>query len=425
MSGTDTITPSALLRRRRAVFAAVRANRGVHVSSAEDPDGSLSKEQLIAVDADLPDTDVGQAKVLGLPVYVSSSGKKRIAAPRDANGIGRVEARLDMRFKLARQIAFEPVPLGQPEEAVRRVIEGGRVVTIPSLLSRFAQGVVKLTVGRPLDGLLVDTVHGFRPGRSPETALYHARHFTRRGHHFAIEFDIRRFFPSTRLELVAETLARRAPFFSQGLQNIVLFELRPPIIDRTGSVERKIPVPERLSAGMTIVPLLANLVADAHLDRPLAGRFGDSARMIRYADDCLLLGNSESAVLEALALCDESLGRIGLRRHPNKGTRGEVVDLSADRIDFLGYEIGRGEVRLSFTRHEEWMQRIVAAEDDGTRLRLAHGYRRQLIFDRNRRVQRSLARLGSRSPGAALSLQRALGARAGPGGSWTAGWRRW
>ena len=92
--------------------------------------------------------------------------------------------------------------------------------------------------------------------------------------------------------------------------------------------------------GAVISPLLANACLDP-LDHRIARRF----KMVRYADDFVILCRTEGEAREALAEVREWMAEAGLTLHPDK-TR--LVNLEArETFDFLGYTLGRDTRRPS------------------------------------------------------------------------------
>jgi RNA-directed DNA polymerase len=88
--------------------------------------------------------------------------------------------------------------------------------------------------------------------------------------------------------------------------------------------------------GAVISPLLANIYLDP-LDHLMAGS-GDE--MVRYADDFVVLCESEEPARAALATIQQWVAAAGLTLHPQK-TR--IVNMSQPGgFDFLGYHFERG-----------------------------------------------------------------------------------
>jgi RNA-directed DNA polymerase len=103
--------------------------------------------------------------------------------------------------------------------------------------------------------------------------------------------------------------------------------------------------------GGVLSPLLANIYLHP-LDRLLAGR---GYRMVRYADDFVILTRSRGEADAALALVAAWVAENGLVLHPEKTRVGDCRQ-PGEGFDFLGYrfEAGRRHVRKkSFVRLED------------------------------------------------------------------------
>jgi RNA-directed DNA polymerase len=103
--------------------------------------------------------------------------------------------------------------------------------------------------------------------------------------------------------------------------------------------------------GAVISPLLANIYLDP-LDALMAAH---GYRMVRYADDFVVLCESREAAEAALALVRAWVAENGLGLHPGKTQVGDCRE-PGEGFDFLGYrfEAGRRRVRgKSLTRFKD------------------------------------------------------------------------
>ena len=94
--------------------------------------------------------------------------------------------------------------------------------------------------------------------------------------------------------------------------------------------------------GGVLSPLLANIYLDP-LDKLMAGR---GYRMVRYADDFVILTRTREEADAALALVAAWVAENGLMLHPEKTRVGDCRQ-PGEGFDFLGYrfEAGRRHVR--------------------------------------------------------------------------------
>jgi len=139
-------------------------------------------------------------------------------------------------------------------------------------------------------------------------------------------------------------------YFDTIPQEKLLARLREKVADRSvlGLVEKFLrqgvmdsakewePTSSGTPQGAVISPLLANIYLDP-LDHLMAAR---GWKMLRYADDFILLCASEAEAREVLAAVQQWVSEAGLTLHPEK-TR--LVNLAAgESFEFLGYHFERG-----------------------------------------------------------------------------------
>jgi len=86
--------------------------------------------------------------------------------------------------------------------------------------------------------------------------------------------------------------------------------------------------------GGVISPLLANIYLDA-LDETWARESAHLGRLVRYADDLVILCRRESQAREALRCVQEILARLRLELHPEK-TKLVELGIGKEGFDFLG-----------------------------------------------------------------------------------------
>jgi RNA-directed DNA polymerase len=86
--------------------------------------------------------------------------------------------------------------------------------------------------------------------------------------------------------------------------------------------------------GGVISPLLANIYLDV-LDETWEREYGHLGRLVRYADDFVVLCHSRVQADEARRRIGEILGQLGLKLQPEK-TRVVELGLRGEGVDFLG-----------------------------------------------------------------------------------------
>jgi retron-type reverse transcriptase len=177
--------------------------------------------------------------------------------------------------------------------------DGGlRMLGIPTLDDRLLQTAVLRTVTPGVDAVFREGVHGYRPGRSPQTAIAHLVGRSRpRPWLELVKADITSLFDSLPHEAVREA-ASLVPDPLWGWLVDGWLEAWPT---RPGTG-----VPQ----GAPLSPLLANLVLHVFVDGGLE-RLGRP--WVRYADDLVLVRSDRSGGLRAVMALEGHLHGCGLR----------------------------------------------------------------------------------------------------------------
>jgi CRISPR-associated protein Cas1 len=169
----------------------------------------------------------------------------------------------------------------------------------------------------------------FRRGRSIETARQSIVQAWNDGHTWAATADIERFFDEIDWDLLEERLAAALPRADARLLAALRACIRTPLALPGG---KPVARDRGLLQGSPLSPLLANLYLDP-FDEAMAGH---GIRMVRYADDFILLARDREAAERALALAAAELSAIGLSLQPDKSAV-HRLDLG---FSFLGMDIG-------------------------------------------------------------------------------------
>jgi CRISPR-associated protein Cas1 len=177
-----------------------------------------------------------------------------------------------------------------------------------------------------LDARMANESYAYRPGRSVEKALAHARKMIGEGLVWIVDADIKSFFDSVPHRTLLQELAI-------WIDDPRLLALIGQWLSAWGRGRRGLP------QGASLSPLLANLYLHP-LDRLIAAA-GISA--VRYADDFILLTRSRQAAERAHLIAAAALRSRGLRLNPDK-TR--IVHIS-EGVRFLGQVLGGAHTKSS------------------------------------------------------------------------------
>jgi CRISP-associated protein Cas1 len=209
---------------------------------------------------------------------------------------------LERLTRLARDVrggTYRPGPyrhLGIPKRS-----GGLRGLSIPCVVDRVLMTAAALVLSPVLEPEFAEASHGYRPGRGVASAVRRVELLRDEGYGWVVDGDIVRYFDSVPHDRL---LAR----FDSMVGDARLTELLALWLHSYDP--RGLGLPQ----GAPISPLLANLYLDA-VDARIESR---GVRLVRFADDFVLLCRNEAAAEGARAELAALLEQEGLQLHPDK-----------------------------------------------------------------------------------------------------------
>ena len=240
---------------------------------------------------------------------------KAVKRNRGAAGIDKVSIQmfeanlvenLDSILRDLKDGCFQPKPLR------RQYIDKGhgklRPLGIPAVRDRVAQEVLRCLLSPIFEPTFHDSSYGFRPGRNCHMAIGQALREHECGFKFVLDADITGFFDNLPHSVIMAAVA--AQVADGNILNLIEKFLRAGVMENGVFKPTTVGTPQ----GGVISPLLANIVLNL-LDWVLHQH---GFRLVRYADDFVVLTQSKSQAKEALTLVTQTLHQLGLQLSPEK-----------------------------------------------------------------------------------------------------------
>lgn len=205
-----------------------------------------------------------------------------------------------------------------------------RPLGVPTVRDRVVQGMVKQVLEPIFERDFAEHSYGFRPGRGCKDALRRVQRLLEAGHNWVVDADIQGYFDAIPHDRLMERMKSKVT--DGKVLGLVEAFLNQGIFDGLKHWTPEQGTPQ----GAVLSPLLANVYLDP-LDHMMAG---GGFEMVRYADDFVVLCESEEQAHRALAVLQEWTGEAGLQLHPEKTRTVDATE--AGGFEFLGYHFERG-----------------------------------------------------------------------------------
>lgn len=281
---------------------------------------------------------------------------KRVKANRGASGVDgmNVDEALswlkEHREELLRTIRdgkYKPLPVRRVE--IPKDNGGTRKLGIPTVIDRIIQQAIAQILTPIYEAKFSDGSYGYRPNRSAKDAIRKVREYADEGYKYAVCLDLSRYFDTLNHELLMNML--RQDIHDKRLIDLIKKYLKSGVMEN-GIVTK---TEEGSPQGGNLSPLLANIYLDK-FDKEFEGR---GVKVIRYADDILLLAKSIRAAERLLETSTRYLEKkLKLKVNTEKSHAVSVYSIRNFGFSALQWEGTGMEHTSEFTQSREQKPKI-------------------------------------------------------------------
>ena len=278
---------------------------------------------------------------------------KRVRANKGAPGIDgmTVEDALPW-FRQHRKELLDSIQAGKykPQPVRRKEIpkpDGGvRELGIPTVIDRVIQQAIAQQLNPIFEPRFKDGSYGYRPNRSAQQAIQKVKEYAEQGYTTAVEIDLSKYFDTLNHELLMNMI--REEVKDKRVTDLIKKYLKSGVMVEGLLVKTEEGSPQ----GGPLSPLLANIYLNKY-DQEMTRR---GVKVIRYADDIVILAKSKRAGERLLESSKRFLeGKLKLKLNTEKS---KVVSVYSIRnFKFLGFALGKGREGVYIRVHAKSLKK--------------------------------------------------------------------
>ena len=198
-----------------------------------------------------------------------------------------------------------------------------RLMATPPFFDRVLQRAVAQIITPALDKIFYQHSYGYRANHSRQQVMQRIKQEYRQGYRWVFESDVNDFFEVVDWERIEQRLM--GVFGNDLCIGLIMKWVRADLDFGKQHIQRTRGLPQ----GAPISPILANLILDDFDNDMQKAGF----RLIRFADDFIVLAKDKETVEQAQIIAQSSLAEHGFELHPNK----TKVIHQDEGYQYLGY----------------------------------------------------------------------------------------
>lgn len=206
-----------------------------------------------------------------------------------------------------------------------------RPLGIPTVKDRIVQTAIKMVLEPIWEKEFYCLSYGFRPNKRAHQAIIRIDESIKQGYTHVVDADIQGYFDNISHDILIRKLEKKIA--DRKLLKVIKLFLKQGIMDGTNEWNPIKGIPQ----GAVLSPLLANIYLHS-LDQEMRK---SGFRMIRYADDFVVLCKTGKQAVAALNLIQKWMKENKLKLHPDK-TQMVNCMIQEQSFEFLGYRFERG-----------------------------------------------------------------------------------
>jgi group II intron reverse transcriptase/maturase len=211
-----------------------------------------------------------------------------------------------------------------------------RPLGIPTVRDRVVQQACRIVLEPIFEATFEDCSYGFRPKRSAAQAITDIKqHLVRNW--WVVDADIQGYFDTINHDLLMKLVRRRVS--DRRVLKLLSQWLKAGVVENGQWQATTMGSPQ----GGVISPLLANIYLHV-LDRIWTTQYPELGKLVRYADDFVIMCRSKWQAQKALYVVGQIMDQLQLTLSP---TKTKLVNMGQEGFEFLGFHVHKCTTKKS------------------------------------------------------------------------------